>query len=141
MSAMYDVIGTQAYVNLLADPQGADVISIPCEPGNGDITMGTVMYRKASGLYAPAAAANAVATNQLVVLGENVATGTAPASGVVAVAEDAAAYRAGIFVDGAVKLAAVAALTDAIKVVLRGQNIVFDKKESVETFDNTVTGA
>ncbi len=141
MSAMYDVIGTQAYVNLLADPQGADVISIPCEPGNGDITMGTVMYRKASGLYAPAAAANAVATNQLVVLGENVATGTAPASGVVAVAEDAAAYRAGIFVDGAVKLAAGAALTDAIKVVLRGQNIVFDKKESVETFDNTVTGA
>jgi hypothetical protein len=138
---MYDVIGTQAYVNLLADPQGADVISIPCEPGNGDITMGTVMYRKASGLYAPAAAANAVATNQLVVLGENVATGTAPASGVVAVAEDAAAYRAGIFVDGAVKLAAGAALTDAIKVVLRGQNIVFDKKESVETFDNTVTGA
>ena len=141
MSAMYDVIGTQAYVNLLADPQGADVISIPCEPGNGDITMGTVMYRKASGMYAPAAAANAIATNQLVVLGENVATGTAPASGVVAVAEDAAAYRAGIFVDGAVKLAAGAALTDAIKVVLRGQNIVFDKKESVETFDNTVTGA
>ena len=61
--------------------------------------------------------------------------------GAEAVAEDAAAYRAGIFVDGAVKLAAGAALTDAIKVVLRGQNIVFDKKESVETFDNTVTGA
>lgn len=141
MSDLYGVVGTSDYANLLADPLGADKISIPCEPGNGDVAIGTVMYRKASGMYAPAAAANAIATNQLVVLGENVATGTAPASGVVAVAEDAAAYRAGIFVDGAVKLAAGAALTDAIKVVLRGQGIKFDKKEAVTEFNNTVTGS
>ena len=80
-------------------------------------------------------------TNQLVVLGEAVAAGSAPAAGVVAVAEDAKAYRAGIFVDGAVKLAAGAALTDAHKVVLRQQGIVFDKKESTADFTNSVTGA
>ena len=141
MSSLYEVIGTSAYANLLADPKGADVISIPCEPGNGEVAIGTVMYRKASGLYAPAAAAQIVATNQLVVLKDATATGSAPAAGATAVAEDAAAYRAGCFIDGAVKLAAGAALTDAHKAVLRGQGIVFDKKEDVAVFDNTVTGS
>lgn len=140
MSDLYSVIGTASYANLLADTEGADVIGIPCEPGNGSINAGTVMYRKASGLYAPAAAANVVTTNMLVVLKEAVATGDAPEAGETAVAENAAAYRAGIFIDGMVTLAEGAALTDALKVVLRGQNIVFDKKESTSTFENTVTG-
>lgn len=141
MSEMYSTIGSRAYSNLLADPQGADVISIPCEPGNGDVAAGTVMYRKSSGLYAPAATAQVTASNQLVVLKEDVATGAAPGSGKTATAEDAAAYRAGCFVDGAVKLAAGAAVTAAHKVILRGQNIVFDVKETTGTFDNTVTGS
>lgn len=141
MSSLYEVIGTNAYANLLADPQGADVISIPCEPGNGDVVAGTVMYRKSSGMYAPAATAQITTSNQLVVLKEAVATGSAPASGVTVTAEDAAAYRAGCFIDGAVKLAAGAALTDAHKVVLRLQGIVFDKKEATGTFNNTVTGS
>jgi len=141
MSDLYGVIGTSNYTNLLADPQGADVFGIPCEPGNGDITVGTVMYRKSSGLWAPAASAQIVNTNQLAVLKEAVATGDAPASGETAVAEDAAAYRAGCFIDGAVTLAAGAALTEAHKVILRLQNIVFDKKESTNTFTNTVTGS
>ena len=141
MSEMYSTIGSRAYSNLLADPQGADLISIPCEPGNGDVTAGTVMYRKSSGLYAPAATAQVTASNQLVVLKEDVATGAAPGSGETATAEDAAAYRAGCFVDGAVKLAAGAAVTAAHKVILRGQNIVFDVKETTGTFNNTVTGS
>ena len=141
MSEMYSTIGSRAYSNLLADPQGADLISIPCEPGNGDVAAGTVMYRKSSGLYAPAATAQVTASNQLVVLKEDVATGAAPGSGKTATAEDAAAYRAGCFVDGAVKLAAGAAVTAAHKVILRGQNIVFDVKETTGTFNNTVTGS
>lgn len=141
MSEMYSTIGSRAYSNLLADPQGADLISIPCEPGNGDVAAGTVMYRKSSGLYAPAATAQVTASNQLVVLKEDVATGAAPGSGETATAEDAAAYRAGCFVDGAVKLAAGAAVTAAHKVILRGQNIVFDVKETTGTFNNTVTGS
>ena len=141
MSDLYSVVGSSSYTNLLADPQGADVIAISCEPGNGDVPAGTVMYKKASGFYAPAASANVVATNQLVVLKEAVATGSAPASGVTVTAEDAAAYRAGCFIDGAVKLAAAAAVTEAHKVILRAQGIVFDKKESTGTFDNTVTGS
>lgn len=141
MSELYKKIGESGYDQLLADPQGADVIAVPCEPGNGDIKRGTILYRKASGLWAPAAAAQIVNTNQLVVLNEDVATGSAPASGETATAEDAAAYRAGHFVDGRVTLAADAALTDAHKVVLRQQGIVFDRKESTSTFTNTVTGA
>lgn len=141
MSDMYSVIGTSAYSNILADPQGADRIGIPCEPGNSDVAAGTLMYRKASGLWAPAAAAQVANTNMLAVLMEDVATGSAPAAGVTAVAENAVACRAGCFIDGAVKLAAGAALTDANKVVLRLMNIVFDKKESTTTFTNTVTGS
>lgn len=141
MSELYSTIGTRIYTNLLADPQGADVIAIPCKPGNGDVAAGTVMYREASGLYSPAAAAQVTAANQLVVLKEDVATGAAPEAGTTATAEDAAAYRAGCFIDGVVKLAAGAALTAAHKAVLRGQNIVFDVKESTETFNNTVSGS
>lgn len=141
MSELYGVIGTMNYKNLLADPQGTDVISIPCKPGNGALAMGTLMYREASGLWSPAAAGSVTAANQLAVLKEDVETGAAPGSGETATAEDAAAYRAGCFIDGSVTLAAGAALTDANKAVLRGQNIVFDKQESTSTFDNKVTGA
>lgn len=141
MSELYKKIGESGYDQLLADPQGADVIAVPCEPGNGDIKRGTILYRKSSGLWAPAAAAQIVNTNQLAVLNEAVATGSAPESGKTVTAEDAAAYRAGRFIDGRVTLAADAALTEAHKVILRQQGIVFDQKENTNTFTNTVTGA
>lgn len=138
MSDLYGVIGTSGYSNLLADPQGADVIGIPCEPGNGDIPAGTVMYRKSNGLYAPAASGQISTSYYLVVLGEAVSTGDSVKPG--AVAEDAKAYRAGIFVDGAVKLASNGTVTAAHKVVLKLNGIVFDKKEETGTFENgTVT--
>ena len=134
MSELYGVIGSSTYSNLLADPQGADIISIPCEPGNGTIKRGTVMYRKSTGLYVPAENGDVTTSNALVVLNEEVDTGTTVPAGTVA--EDAAAYRAGCFIDGAVVLKSNAALSDANKVVLRLQNIVFDKAESTSTFDN-----
>lgn len=139
MSSLYEVIGTSTPKKLLADVN-ADPIAIPCKPGNGAIARGTLMYREASGMWSPAAAANAVDANMLAVINEDVDTGAAPASGVVAVAQDAAAYRAGTFINGTVTLAAGAAPTDAIKVVLRKQGIVFDQDTTAAVFDNTVTG-
>ena len=134
MSELYGVIGRSNPTQLLADPQGADVIAIPCEPGNGTVARGTVMYRKASGLYAPAANGDVTTSNMLVVINEDVETGETITAG--AVAEDAAAYRAGRFVDGAVTLASGSALSAANKVVLRLQNIVFDQTESAAEFEN-----
>ena len=123
MSNLYEVVGSKSYANLLADPQGADVIAIPCEPGNGSIPAGTVMYRKSSGLYAPAENGQISTSYQLVVLKEDVDTGDTVAPG--AVAEDAAAFRAGRFIDGAVVLKSNGSLSDANKVVLRLMGIVF----------------
>lgn len=138
MSSLYGVIGTKGYTNLLADPQGADVYGIPCEPGNGTIPAGTVMYRKSSGMYAPAESGQVSTSYMLCVLKEDVQTGDTVSAG--AVAEDAAAYRAGCFIDGMVFLKSKAALTVEHKTVLRLMGIVFDKQESTGTFDNsTVT--
>ena len=138
MSDLYGVVGRRGYANLLADPQGADVIAIPCEPGNGALPAGMVMYRKDSGLYAPAASGQISTSYFLAVLKEDVDTGDTVAAG--AVAEDAAAFRAGRFIDGKVVLSDKTAVTAAQKVVLRLMGIVFDKEESTGTFDNsTVT--
>ena len=134
MSELYRTEGTKTYKNLLADPQGADMIAIPCEPGNGDIPAGTIMYRKSSGLYAPAASGQISTSYALVVIAEDIATGASV--GVGAVAEDAKAYRAGCFIEGAVVLASNGTVTEAHKLVLRLNGIVFDKKESTGTFHN-----
>ena len=141
MSELYSVVGSSNPDYLLSDPQGADIIAIPCTPGKGEIKRGTVMFREANGMWSPAAAANIVNTNMLAVINEAVNTGAAPADGETAIAEDAAAYRAGRFIDGRVTLTADAALTDAHKVVLRQQGIVFDKANNAAVFDNTVAGS
>ena len=70
--SMYEVIGKNDPEYLLSDPQCADVFAISCEPGNGVVKRGTVMYRKTSGMYAPAASANVTASNMLAVLDESV---------------------------------------------------------------------
>ena len=120
--SLYQTIGTSSPTYLLADPEGASLMAIPCEAGNGTIPRGTVMYRKASGMWAPAAAANAIITNQLAVLNEDVDT-TADAK----IAEDASAYRAGRLLTSRVKLAGGAALTAAVILVLREQGIFLDQ--------------
>lgn len=131
MAELYSKVGTSNPTYLLADPQGADKIAVSMEPGNGVVKRGTVIYRKDTGFWAPAAAAQAVITNQLAVLDDEVDT-TADAR----IAEDAAAFRAGHFIYGKVTLAADAAVTAAVEVVLRAQGIVFDRMVSTATFNN-----
>ena len=135
MSALYGTVGTSTPDYLLSDPQGADVIAIPCTPGKGTVKRGTVMFRENNGMWSPAAAADVVETNQFAVTNIEVDTDANET-----VAEDAAAYRAGRFITGRVKLAEDAELTEAMKVILRKQGIVFDVADNAGTFDNTVDG-
>ncbi len=132
--SMYEVIGKNNPEYLLADPQGADVIAIPCEPGNGTVKRGTVMYRKASGMYAPAAGANVTAENLLAVLDESVDTDAN-----MAVAEDARAYRGGRLIYGKVTLDNDAALSAENIVTLRGQGIVLDQMDTAAAFTNSAS--
>ena len=134
MSELYSTIGSKSYANLLADPQGADKIAIPCRPGTGALKLGTLVSREANGLWSPASSAQLTASYLLAVLAEDVDTGDSVGAG--AVAPDAGAYRAGCFIDGAVKLASNGTVTEAHKVVLRLEGIVFDKTESTDTFQN-----
>lgn len=133
--SLYEVIGTNNPEYLLADPNGADLIAIPCKPGNGKINRGTVMYRGADGMWLPASAAEAVDTKMLAVLDESVDT-TASAT----VAEDARAFRAGRLIAGKVTLKDGAELTAAVQLALRKQGIVFDQMVGTGTFTNG-TGA
>lgn len=140
--SMYGTIGTSTPEMLLAKPYDADIIGIPCEPGNGTVKRGTIMYRKASGLWAPAASANVVTSNLLAILDETVDTTgrTIPgATTTTTIAEDARAYRSGHFVWGKVTLANDGTVTAAHAVVLARQGIVFDHMVETAVFDNTVT--
>ena len=71
---LYETIGKSNPTYLLADPEGADAIGIPCEPGNGTVARGTVMTRKETGMYAPAESADVTETATLCVLDETVDT-------------------------------------------------------------------
>ncbi|MBQ8507212.1 MAG: hypothetical protein IJ466_07285 [Clostridia bacterium] len=122
MSKMYDVIGSYKQGYLLADPQGADVIAISCEPGNGIVARGTVMYLKDGEMYAPASEAEAAGTHFLVVLDEETDT-DADAE----IAETARAYRAGRLIASRVKLKDGASLTAAVALALRQQGINLDQ--------------
>lgn len=131
--SLYEVIGTNNPTYLQADPQGADIIAIPCKPGNGVVKRGTIMYRDTDGMYAPAAAADAVDTKMLVVLDETVDT-----SANATIAEDARAYRAGRLLAGKVMLKNDATVTNTVALVLRKQGIVLNGMADNETFDNEV---
>ena len=125
--SLYEVIGEKKPVNLLADPQGSDIIAVPMKPGNGVVKMGTLIYRGEDGQYLPAAAAAVVETNYLAVLNEDVDTDADET-----VAENAAAFRAGKLIDGAVILADNGEITAAMKVILRKQGIVFGQMVKAE---------
>lgn len=132
--SLYETIGTRSYENLLADVN-AETIAINMEPGNGVVKRGTIVYRKSTGFWAAAAAGDAVITNQLAVLDETVDTAGIPGTGSTTAAV-ARAFRTGCFLDGKVTLAADAAVTDAVKVVLRAQGIVFNPVAGGATFEN-----
>lgn len=139
MSNLYGVIGVSTPDHLLADPVGADTISIPMEPGNDTVKRGTVVYRKATGLWAPATAGDVVTTNMLAVLNEEVDTNAGAEDEGNQVAETAAAYRMGKFIAGRVTLADDAALTDAHRVVLALHSIVFDVTTNADEFENSTS--
>ena len=134
MSALYGIVGTSNPDYLLSDPQGADVIAIPMTPGKGKVKRGTIVFRESNGMWSPAASANISTSYQLAVLNEDVDTDAN-----ATVAEDAAAYRAGRFINGRVKYdnsGTPTVPTEAHKIVLRMQGIVFDVADNASGFDN-----
>lgn len=136
MSDLYGVIGQKDYSNLLYDPAGADVISIPMLPGKGKVPAGMIVVRDGStGLWEPAGTSDIATNKMLAIMKEEADTG-APSS---SLAIDGAAYRAGCFVDGVATYddsGTPTEITAAHKVVLRLQNIVFKAKDEVGTIDN-----
>ena len=133
--SLFNTIGTNTPTALIARPDNLDPISVPLYPTPGTYKPGTLMYRMASGFYAPAASGNAVTSNMLVVLGEEITVESGET-----VAPAVQAYRAGCFVDGAVKYdnsGTATAVTEAMKVVLRKQGIVFlPMADTAADFDN-----
>ena len=134
MSNLYNVIGTKQPEHLLADPLNGHPIAVPMEPGNGTVKRGMVIYRKASGFWAPAGSAAITTGNLLAVLNEEIDTETGT------VAENAAAYQTGRFIDGKVMYdnsGTPTVVTAAHKVALAKQGIFFDQSvESAGEFDN-----
>jgi len=125
--SLYEVIGEKKPVNLLADAKNSDIIAVPMKPGNGVVKMGSLVYRGEDGQYLPADADAVVETNYLVVLNEDVDTDADET-----VAETAAAFRAGTFIDGCVVLKDDEEITAAMKVILRKQGIVFGQMVKAE---------
>lgn len=134
---LMETIGISEKKNLLSDPIGAEKIVVPIEPGSGTIKRGTIVYRKDTGMWAPAADSNIVVTGMFAVLDETVIS-EAATDEVSKVAEDAIAYRSGNFINGVVTLASDATVTEANKAVLIRQGIKFDHKTETASFDNSV---
>lgn len=123
MENLFGTIGRKDPRYLLASNYDANAIAVSVEPGHGVIPSGAVLYRKSdSVLYAPAATANIVTTNNLVVLRDDV---DSDASATVAVA--AAAYRRATFIAGKVLVfdgsTSYEPITAAHAIVLRKQGL------------------
>lgn len=119
---MFETIGVNNPAYLLADPQGVDVIAIPCEKGKGVIARGTVVFRNAAGAWEAAAASDVAATNMLAVIDESVDTSASNEAN-----EDAKAFRAGRLIAGKVVLKDGSAVNAAQAIILRTQGIVLDQ--------------
>lgn len=142
MDKLYGVLGSYTPSYLLADPESGKRIAISVEPGHGVLKQGTLLYRKTGTvMYAPAAAANVVATNFLAVLGQDVDTTESET-----VAPAAMAYTHGTFITGRVVLDADAEITEAMEPVLRAQGIEFNpmvnyaETPATPEADNEVSG-
>ena len=134
---MYQTIGRNDPTYLLADPSICEKVAIPVEPGNGQVARGTVMYRKANGMFTAATASDATAANYLVVIDEDVDT-----EADARVAEAAAAYRMGAVIRAKVLLKDGGPVTEAVALALRQQGIRLDPMddwaEGENVFDNTI---
>ena len=115
---MYAVLGQAADISLLAGTGTEMEIGVALAPGNGTIERGTIIQKAESGLYAPAKTGE-MANGACAVLMNDEDTGS-EASGV---AGSAAAYSAGRFIAGKLKLA-TGEMTDSDLLELRRQGII-----------------
>lgn len=133
METIFNVIGSKTYKNLLADPKGADLITVPVYPNASALAAGSLLTRNSAGLWEPIASGSIADNVELVVLMEDLPINS------TAVATDATAARAGCFIDGVVKESGGSAPTAAQKLILRKQGIVFKPDVTAEPFANSYT--
>lgn len=140
MENLFGTVATFEPKDLLASNFLTDAVAVSLEPGNGVIPAGAVLYRKSGVLYAPAAAANVIVTNNLVVLAAETDSGTGT------VAQAVKAYRRAKFLAGKVTVkngTAYEAISAAQEVVLRMQGLElspFDNQNAnVVVADNTTS--
>lgn len=133
METIFNVIGSKTYKNLLADPKGADLITVPVYPNVSALSAGALLTRNSAGLWQPIASGSIADNVELVVLMEDV-----PAND-TAIATDATVARAGCFIDGVVKESGGNAPTAAQKLILRKQGIVFKPDVDATAFANSYT--
>lgn len=133
METIFNVIGSKTYKNLLADPKGADLITVPVYPNAAALAAGSLLTRNSAGLWEPIASGSIADNVELVVLMEDLPIND------TAVATDATAARAGCFIDGVVKESGGSAPTAAQKLILRKQGIVFKPDVTATPFANSYT--
>lgn len=133
METIFNVIGSKTYKNLLADPKGADLITVPVYPNAAALAAGSLLTRNSAGLWEPIASGSIADNVELVVLMEDLPINS------TAVATDATAARAGCFIDGVVKESGGSAPTAAQKLILRKQGIVFKPDVTADPFANSYT--
>lgn len=133
METIFNVIGSKTFKNLLADPKGADLITVPVYPNAAALSAGALLTRNSAGLWEPIASGSIADNVELVVLMEDLPINS------TAVATDATAARAGCFIDGVVKESGGSAPTAAQKLILRKQGIVFKPDVTAEPFANSYT--
>lgn len=133
METIFNVIGSKTYKNLLADPKGADLITVPVYPNVSALSAGALLTRNSAGLWQPIASGSIADNVELVVLMEDV-----PAND-TAIATDATVARAGCFIDGVVLESGGNAPTAAQKLILRKQGIVFKPDVDATAFANSYT--
>lgn len=133
METIFNVIGSKTFKNLLADPKGADLITVPVYPNVSALSAGALLTRNSAGLWEPIASGSIADNVELVVLMEDV-----PAND-TAIATDATVARAGCFIDGVVKESGGNAPTAAQKLILRKQGIVFKPDVTADPFANSYT--
>ena len=133
METIFNTLGTQAYPELLADPKGYDGVIVPVSPNASALSAGALLKRNSAGLWEPIATGDVATNVEVVVLMENLPINS------TAIATDAAAARAGKFVDGKVTVTGADSLTAAQKLILRKQGIVFKPDVTADPFANSYT--
>lgn len=124
--SMFETIGTNNPSYLLANPQDAELIAIPCAPGNGVVPRGTIMVHTGEMGYVPATAEDLTGGDpvMLAVLDETVdTTGRELANDAGTVCEVARAFRTGRLIRNKVMLADEGELTFAVEAVLNMHGI------------------